>query len=756
MRLLVVAVLLGVSAIVSAPAAAEPDRVLRGVVVNEDTNAPIEGALVIGQTDTATTDQDGGFAIVVGPDEQYIVVSAPGFAMRSMDVAQAYRVELTVSHEVIEVEGTVPLARRPPPPPPPPTLPPERPAAQSYDLSAADLRILPGTANDALRAAQVLPGVARLPFSFGGIVTRGTSPRDNAVYLDGVEVPLAFHFGGISSFYPSSMLDGLTVSNGGVDASYGRVHGGVVEMRSREPRGDKWRTGGSVGLLDTSVISEGPYKGGAVMMGVRRSYLDVVMAPFVEDDVPLPSYLDAQFKGSFGMPGTTGRIKPMVFLAFDHLQATQPKEDREDESTITAFFMRIAMPYERRWKRTKLQLVPWFGTNQLHFTSRVNNVIEKFKRPVYPGGARLELTRDYAWGDLRSGVEVQGGHVTHFQAGLGHKGDILDQINGDTTIDWLDAALWAETRFMLGRVDLKPGLRFEHYGLSEESVLDPRLALRLPLSSWLALRESIGRYHQPPTPGDVDPNGGNPNLKASYYDAASLGFEAAGGDWTGSITGFYSDGQLQPVRTSVVPDFENLGTLGPTFAQLLEKQLGLAFYRENIGRAKNYGVELLIKRQTKYWFGLVSYTLAKAVRVDDPTQWNLTMPDPRIARGPRPFDLDQRHNLNIASSYVVGKWRLGGRIQYVSGTPYSPQITDLGGNPLFPPYSVRVPDFFQLDVRADRIWKRCWGSIDLYFDIQNVTNRRNIEGRDIDDSGNETEVPGLPILPFIGVEFIPD
>jgi hypothetical protein len=752
MRLLVVAVLMVVSASV---ATAEPDRVLRGVVVNEDTNAPIEGALVIGQTDTATTDQDGGFALVVSADEHFLVASAPGFAMRSIEVAQAYRIELTTSNEVIEVEGTAPRAPKPPPPPPP-RPPPERPAAQQYELSAADLRTLPGTANDALRAAQVLPGVARLPYSFGGIVMRGTSPRDNAVYLDGIEVPLAFHFGGISSFYPSNILEGISVSNGGIDASYGRAQGGIVEMRSRAPRGDHWRYGGSVGLLDTSVTAEGPYKGGAVLMGVRRSYLDVVMAPFVAEDVPLPSYLDAQFKGSFGRPETTGRITPIGFIAYDRLQATTVKEDREDESTVTAFFLRVALPYERRWGPTTLRVVPWLGTNQLHFTSRVNNVIEKFSRPVYPGGARFDLQREYSWGDVRGGLDMQGGHLTHFQAGLGHKGDILDQMNGDTTIDWIDAALYGETRFMLGRLDLKPGLRVEQYGLSDEIVIDPRLALRLPLTSSLTLRESLGRYHQPPTPGDIDPNGGNPELKSSYYDAASLGVEAASGEWSGSVTGFYSDGQQQGARMSSVADFANLGTLGPTFAQLLEKQLGLSFYRENIGRAKNYGVEVLIKRYTKDWFGLISYTLAKAVRIDDPRQWNVKPPNEFVAHGPRPFDLDQRHNLNVAGSYLFGNWRLGGRIQYVSGTPFSPQLTDADGTPVFPPYSLRVPDFFQLDVRADRIWKRCWGTIDLYFDIQNVTNRRNIEGRDINDNGEETEVPGLPILPFIGVEFIPD
>src|SRR5262245_38782519 len=115
MRPFAVAVVLAVSAQVAA--AQDADRVLRGTVVNEDNGAPIEGAIVIGQVDTAVSDQDGGFAVVIGPDERYLVISAPGFAMRSIGVENTTRVELTVSHEVIQVEGTAPRPRKRKPPP---------------------------------------------------------------------------------------------------------------------------------------------------------------------------------------------------------------------------------------------------------------------------------------------------------------------------------------------------------------------------------------------------------------------------------------------------------------------------------------------------------------------------------------------------------------------------------------------------------------------------------------------------------------
>jgi hypothetical protein len=234
--------------------------------------------------------------------------------------------------------------------------------------------------------------VSRLPFSFGGIVLRGTSPRDNAVYLDGVEVPLAFHFGGITSFYPSTMLSGLAVSNGGLEASYGRAQGGIVSLTTREPRRDRWRKGGSIGLLDASAMVEGPWRSGAIVIGLRRSYFDIVAGPVAPDDVPLPSYWDAQIRTSFGdAKKEGGHIAPMVFLSLDDIDTSQPGNDPqfEDESSMRAFFIRLAMPYKREWKRQTAEIVPWVGTNQLTFSSRTNGVLEEPRSRTSTPGARF-------------------------------------------------------------------------------------------------------------------------------------------------------------------------------------------------------------------------------------------------------------------------------------------------------------------------------------------------------------------------------
>lgn len=737
---------------IATSAVASPRRSVTGVIVDDASGEPLADVVITTRHGQITSAADGHFVLSLTEDETELVVTAPGYAQRRilLGTTDALRIVLVPSLETIEVTGVVPRAPVPLPPVPPPFgLVRDEPAAgTTYQLSAADLRTLPGTANDALRAAQVLPGASRLPYSFGGVVLRGAAPRDSLVFLDGIEVPLAFHFGGVTSFYPSGMLSDLTVRNSGTDADVGRASGGAISLTSREPRRDRWRTGGSVGLLDSSIFAEGPAYGGGMMLGLRRSYFDIVAAPFAADDTPMPSYWDMQLRSSFGDPRKRGRIAPMMFFALDHMMQVEPGRNAfENETEVTSMFIRFAAPYDRVWGKTALRILPWLGTNQLKFRSRVNGITERFERPVYPGGVRTELVRTTERGNLRAGLDVQGGYLSNYQSGLGHSGDILVQMNGETDIDWLDIGAWADTKFTIDRVTVKPGVRVEHYGLTGENVIDPRLSLGIALTEQFLLRETVGRYHQPPTPADIDPNGGNPRLQSSYSDSVSMALEGVFEDgWTGSLAGFYTKGENLGVRIgNDMEDFRKLSGLGPTFSLLLEKQLGLAFYRQNVGMARNYGAELLVRRSTKEWNWLLSYTLSRAERHDGPgTGW-------------RPFELDQRHNLNVAASRTYGRWRFGARVHWVTGVPYAPVVGSTPeGDPIYDPYAGRLPDFFRLDLRVDRIWPQCWGLVDLYFDIQNVTNRRNVEGREADEFNvYDVDIRGLPLMPFIGVEFIP-
>ena len=117
--------------------------------------------------------------------------------------------------------------------------------------------------------------------------------------------------------------------------------------------------------------------------------------------------------------------------------------------------------------------------------------------------------------------------------------------NADT---YSNLALWLESehRFYDRYLNIKPGLRVEHYSLSGENVVDPRLVVTHELESKATIRESIGLFHQPPSVADS--LWGNEDLLSSYSIQATMGVDVPLSDTLNiAATGFYSELRNLPV-----------------------------------------------------------------------------------------------------------------------------------------------------------------------------------------------------------------
>jgi len=68
------------------------------------------------------------------------------------------------------------------------------------------------------------------------------------------------------------------------------------------------------------------------------------------------------------------------------------------------------------------------------------------------------------------------------------------------------------------------------------------------------------------------------------------------------------------------------------------------------------------------------------------------------------------------------------------------------------PKSARLATFHQLDARLDKVWTFDTWKLDLYLDVQNVTNHGNQEGWTYSyNYAQRTPMTGLPILPILGI-----
>lgn len=111
------------------------------------------------------------------------------------------------------------------------TIEAERPRKEvnRRTISAAVIAKVPGPiANDPVKVVENLPSVAR---SLGGdIIVRGSGPEDTGVFINGIGVPLIYHFGGLKSVVPGDVVGGIDFYPGNYSVAYGRAMGGVSRL----------------------------------------------------------------------------------------------------------------------------------------------------------------------------------------------------------------------------------------------------------------------------------------------------------------------------------------------------------------------------------------------------------------------------------------------------------------------------------------------------------------------------------------------
>lgn len=746
-----------VAAIVAAPTAAYADRTITGVVLDEHTGAPVEGAVVMAGEHQATTDATGAFTIDDVPFGRVdVLVVADGYTayFGSARIGDAMTVKISgeaKGGEVIEVSGRAP-------------------SAPPLHLSTDEIRALPGAGNDALRALQSLPGVARVPFGLGGLALRGSAPRDTNVYLDGIEVPLLYHFGGIASFLPTAAVDEISLQPGGASTRYGRGLGGVALVTSRTGRSDRWRVGGEVSLIHAATLAEGPGPlGGSWLIGARRSYFDAIVAAASLDLALVPRYIDAQLRWESG----NGRWMALLFASDDyvHLVPDGSSTGGFDTSSVKSFsygsrFARLGVRYRAISGATSVVVLPSVGIDDVDAKANHNDIDKGMHRWTVPFALRTDVSTAFAGGTFSIGtddvVQRHAYRMLNTPPATPEDPDPSMPIERELSRWTMDLGLWAEQSWFAGgdKVEIRPGVRGDYIGLSDTMTIDPRLTVNEKITPSVKLEQSVGQYTSPPLVTDMDPIFGDRVMAPSRAIQAEVGVKAiVGDDKEVSATVYYERMRQLPVDavSSATPISDNGGTesggLLAISRELVDEQFGSYSYRDSIGKGHSYGVELIARKTVGTWTGWVAYTYARSYR-DNPT----------YGPGYRPYVLDQPHALTVLGTTGLGKhWRFGGRFRFTTGNPYTPSIgamydpnhgeyVSIDG----PLLSERLPAFWQLDLRLDRDWHKKWGSLDLYIDVQNVTNHRSPEGVTYNDDFSQRKYTrGLPVFPSIGIEYVP-
>ena len=174
-------------------------------------------------------------------------------------------------------------------------------------------------------------------------------------------------------------------------------------------------------------------------------------------------------------------------------------------------------------------------------------------------------------------------------------------------------------------------------------------------------------------------------------------------------------------------------------------------------RGSAYGLELLLRRPLSKRLGAwLSYTLSRSIR-----RAHFITPEGGETVATVPSEFDRTHVLNALLAYDLGRrWRVGGRLLFYTGTPYS----HLDGSVPVPPYNAyRNPNFVRVDVRVEKRWRLGQtGSIAFVLEGLNVTLSKEVTGLGMDCEGQGTpqgetneckqSTIGPLTLPSVGVE----
>ena len=629
----------------------------------------------------------------------------------------------------------------------------ELPEVTRRTITPDEINMLPGTQGDALKSIQNFPGVARPPFGAGLIVVRGSAPSDTKTYLGYHEIPQLFHFGAITSVFNSDILAQIDFIPGNFDSRFGNAIGGIINVQPRQGRRDGHHGYIDADLFDAGALVEGPVGKGSFAVSARRSYVDAILLAVIPKDAGIdfnvaPRYWD--YQGLFDYPLGDGTLTVRVFGSDDQLSVVNPdvndtEPDGNDGFETQIAFHRADLVWEAEHGPWSVLITPSFRHDLLSgvggdiFSFRVTRDALSFR-----GELGYRMSKRAA---LRIGTEVQAGtylleaRAPSFpQAGVGTSGGT---VGADLGGPFASMALYATgTIAATDRFVLYPGVRFGYAGVVlQRAGVDPRLRFAWQVGDHTTIKGGTGLFSQIPDIFEFNDVWGNPNIALERSVHNSLG-----------VAHVFSSIDLLVEGTLFYKYVYSLAV--PTETILINTGTGSAIVPErfdNAGFGHVAGLELLIRKNlSKNLFGWVSYTFSRAFYdLDD-------------GDGLVPFDFDQPHILTAVGVYKLPHgWSLGGRFRLVSGNPYTPIVNgvyDAASDSYFPLLgprnSERLRAFHQLDVRVDKTWTWRYVALNAYVDIQNIYNRRNVEGTIYSDDFTQSRIiAGLPILPSIGLKF---
>jgi len=721
---------------------AQNKGVIRGKVIDEETQSPVEGAIIelLNRAEKMETDAKGEF--VFGElefDSYQIKVTSIGYNPQIISDLILYAskplnvtIELSpqgITTEQIDVEANF--------------------FQQSSDVNISSLNLdyeeirrAPGATEDISRMLQSAPGVAIGNDQRNDIIIRGGSPSENLILIDGIEVPNINHFGtdgstsGAIGFINNKFILETDLLTGGFPSLYGDKLSGVVDINFREGSKKNFFSDVNLSIAGFGGIFEGPItEKGSYLFSVRRSYLELIKSSIRLTTVP--NYWDFNLKVNYDI-SATDKIKVIGLLGLDKIDFSgesaknNPYGNSQDNQNTLATGVNYTKLFSNGYLETVL--------SDAYTDSFVKQIDSRSAQPIVTYSSNnneiiLKSNLNYVLSKtltLNAGIGSKLALInseTYLRGDTNAAGFVYDTINSSAKFDTykLFSHVNFTAKFLKDKLTLNAGARVDYFDyIRLKAYFSPRAGATFKITPVTNINLATGIYHQSPEYIwlSSDPNNRNLNSIRSTHVIAGIEHYFAV-DLKATAEVYYKEYKDYAVWKDI-----------PTYI-LID---GGADFGPNIvgeaisagkGIVKGFDFTLQKKLSGSGLYGIMNYSYIHSGFS-------------AIEGGIKPGAFDPGHQVTLVAGFQFKNgWLIGGKFKYSGGKPYTPIDEDASlavNRAVFATddfNSSRYPYYMRIDLRVDKKFDFSKASLIAYIELQNVFDRENIYNYYWDDYEKE-------------------
>jgi len=617
------------------------------------------------------------------------------------------------------------------------------PEVAHIEITPRELVQLPQLAEpDLFRSLQILPGILSSSDFSSELNIWGGSSDQNLILLNGIEVYKPTHLGGLFSIFNMDAVKDVKLIKGGFGAEYGGRLSAVVDVADREGNRNDFQGKVGLSLLSSNATLEGPFPRGSWFVAGRRTYVDAATrllknGGVIDDELPYYFYdFNAKVTRDFA---NGDRLSPSVYTGRDILKLSSSTDDQIRMNWGNTTY---SLPYIHIFSSKLYSQTTLAGS---HFDSehrfQSSDLFFAFENDLLDFTLKSDLTFfANPQHTFQFGVEAKA-----LTAELNIYTDNLVLTKGkyDGT---LLAAYLADNYRLTPSITFTPGVRVEHFTLSGQNEIMPRLGIRKDLTDFSQISAAWGMYTQ-------------------YLQLVRFGegFGSIFDTWVPLDKTFppnrgqqyaltYANDQFGPFKLTTdvyYKQFDNVIDCNLNTTDDGDTELNDIF-REGDGYA--YGWDMLLQGEWRSYNFMLGYGLGRSRRSFDSYDNGLDYPAP----------FDRLHNANMFFSRKVRKHgSLEVRFNYGTGQPITKAVAAYSPGLDLPPQfyvpgeknGFRIPNYYRLDLAYRLRYQFSRRTFSPFIEIINVTNHKNVLMLNYDLTTNpatEERMGQLPILPTIG------